>query len=177
MLNLVEQLQMSLILVCGPMGAGKTTYALEYARATNAIRFSIDSWMQTLYGKDANTLDYNWIMERVNRCHIQIWELASQVLMLGGKVILDLGFTTRSDRKKFVKLAKEINIVPELHCLSASPDKRRVRITKRNVVKDPELYAFEVTDFMFEFMEKRFESLAQNEVEIMVAVNLDNEGK
>ncbi len=83
-----------LILVCGPTGAGKTTYSLSLAKEVGAIRFSIDPWMQTLFSKDMVSLDYSWMIERVNRCHEQIWEVSEQILTLDGSVLLDLGFTT-----------------------------------------------------------------------------------
>jgi predicted kinase len=41
-----------LILVCGPTGAGKTTYAISLSEEAKAIRFSIDPWMQTLFASD-----------------------------------------------------------------------------------------------------------------------------
>ena len=40
-----------LILVCGPTGVGKTTYSISLAKEIEAIRFSIDHWMQTLFLK------------------------------------------------------------------------------------------------------------------------------
>jgi len=48
-----------LILVCGPTGAGKTTYSLSLSKEIDAIRFSIDPWMQTLFSKDMSSLDYS----------------------------------------------------------------------------------------------------------------------
>jgi len=56
------------ILVCGPVGAGKTTYSMALAKEKDAIRFSIDPWMQTLFTKDMKSLDYEWMLERVERC-------------------------------------------------------------------------------------------------------------
>ena len=40
-------------LLCGPTGAGKTTYARELAEAESAVRFSIDEWMSALFWMDA----------------------------------------------------------------------------------------------------------------------------
>ena len=52
-----------LLLVCGPTGAGKTTYSLSISKEVGAIRFSIDPWMQTFgvqrvggYERDARLL-------------------------------------------------------------------------------------------------------------------------
>lgn len=160
-----------LILVCGPTGAGKTTYAISMSKATKAIRFSIDPWMQTLYANDMTSIDFGWMMERVERCHEQIWEVSEQILQLDGNVILDLGFTTRMQRGIFVDRGIQHNLNAEIHYLNASPDIRKQRVRTRNREKDASVYALEVTDEMFDFMERRFEVPDDNELKNGVAVN------
>jgi predicted kinase len=145
------------ILVCGPVGVGKTTYSIALAKEINAIRFSIDPWMQTLFAKDMRSLDYAWISERVERCHQQIWEVAEQILKLNGNVILDLGFTRRKYRDRFKELSKRVNVDAEIHYLQAAIAIRKQRVKQRNADKNPSLYSFEITDFMFDFMEGKFE--------------------
>ena len=156
---------MKVVIVCGPTGAGKTTYSIKLAEELGAVRFSIDPWMQNLFSKDMETLDYSWMIERVERCCKQIWEVSEQILALGGSVILDLGFTDRSQRSQFVDLAGKVGAIPEIHYLSAPAELRKTRVDKRNREKDPDVYAFEVTDFMFEFMEPRFEVPDDSELE------------
>jgi len=153
-----------LILVCGPTGVGKTTYSLSLANEIKAIRFSIDPWMQTLFSKDITTIDFPWMMERVNRCSDQIWQVSEQILAIDGNVILDLGFTTKEQRDRFANRARDIGITPEIHYLDAPQDTRKQRVEKRNTEKDPSVYAFEVTDMMFNFMEPRFEIPDQEEL-------------
>ncbi len=121
------------------------------------MRFSIDSWMQNLFSKDMTSLDYAWMIERVNRCYVQIWQVGEKILKLNGNVVLDLGFTTKEQRSRFAALSKELAIEPEVHYLSAPKDVRKKRVEKRNVEKDPSVYSFEVTDFMFNFMEPKYE--------------------
>lgn len=154
-----------LILVCGPVGAGKTTYSLSLAKEINAIRFSIDPWMQTLFSKDMRTLDFSWMMERVNRCSEQIWQISEQILAIDGNVILDLGFTTKEQRDIFSNRAHELGIDSEIHYLDVAKDTRKQRVDKRNIEKDPSVFSFEVTDMMFNFMEPRFEAPDQEELE------------
>ncbi len=146
-----------LILVCGPNGAGKTTHSISLAKKLGAVRFSIDPWMQTLFAKDMTSLDYEWMIDRVYRCYDQIWEVSEQILVLGGNVVLDLGFTTQAQRAVFADKAKDLNINAEVHYLVVDRDTRLKRIEKRNHEKDPAVYAFEVTRVMFDFMEPRFE--------------------
>ena len=160
-----------LILVCGPTGVGKTTYSLSLSKEIGAIRFSIDPWMQTLFSKDMVSLDYSWMIERVKRCYEQIWEVSEQILTLDGNVVLDLGFTTKEQRDVFSNRAKKLGINAEIHYLDAPKDIRKKRIEKRNLEKDPSVYAFEVTDMMFNFMEPKFEVPSQEELKHGCTVN------
>jgi len=145
------------ILVCGPVGVGKTTYSISLAADIGAVRFSIDPWMQTLFAKDMAALDYEWMIERVNRCYDQIWSVGEQILALDGNVVLDLGFTEKAQRGVFADRANGVGVLPEVHYLAAPVEVRRQRVERRNAEKDPDVYAFDVTDFMFDFMEPRFE--------------------
>jgi len=153
-----------LILVCGPTGAGKTTYSLSLSKEIGAIRFSIDPWMQTLFSKDMTSLDYTWMIERVYRCYEQIWDVSQQILAVDGNVVLDLGFTTKEQRSLFSERAKELDINSEVHYLDSPKDIRKKRIEKRNREKDPAVYSFEVNDMMFNFMEPKFEIPDQEEL-------------
>jgi predicted kinase len=146
-----------LILVCGPTGAGKTTYSLSISKEINGIRFSIDPWMQTLFSKDMTSLDYTWMIERVNRCYEQIWQVSEQILAFKGNVVLDLGFTTKAQRDIFSNKAKTLDIPSEVHYLDSPKEIRKKRVEKRNIEKDPSVYSFEVTNMMFNFMEPMFE--------------------
>lgn len=160
-----------LILVCGPTGVGKTTYSLSLSEEIGAIRFSIDPWMQTLFAKDMTSLDYSWMIERVNRCYEQIWQVSEQILALDGSVVLDLGFTSKEQRGAFSSNAKVLDINAEIHYLNAPKAVRKKRIEKRNLEKDPSVYAFEVTDMMFNFMEPKFEVPSKEELKYGREVN------
>jgi len=160
-----------LIIVTGPTGVGKTTYSLSLSREIGAVRFSIDPWMQNLFSKDMTSLDYAWMIERVNRCYVQIWQVCEQILQLNGNVVLDLGFTTREQRARFSELAKAVLVEAEVHYLNAPTEVRKRRVEKRNTEKDPGVYSFEVTDFMFDFMEPRYEVPDANELANGLTVN------
>jgi len=162
-----------LILVCGPTGAGKTTYSLSLSKEIEAIRFSIDPWMQTLFSKDMTSLDYSWMIERVYRCYEQIWQVSEQILAINGNVVLDLGFTTKEQRNIFSERAKKSGINSEIHYLNAPKDVRKKRVAKRNKEKDPNVYSFEVTSMMFNFMEPKFEIPDKEELKNGYKVNIE----
>jgi predicted kinase len=114
--------------------------------------------MKTLFSEDTTSLDFTWMMERVNRCYEKIWRVSEQILAINGSVILDLGFTTRAQRDIFYNLAKELEINPEIHYLDAPKSIGKLRVDQRNLEKDPSIYAFEVIDMMFDFMGSKFEA-------------------
>lgn len=161
-----------LIIVCGQTGAGKTTYSIKLSTEIKAVKFSIDPWMQTLFSDDMETLDFSWMMQRIERCQNQIWEVSAQILSNGGSVVLDLGFTTKDQRSLFINNAAEMNIDAEVHYIEAPANIRRQRVEKCNIEKDPTVYAFEVTDEMIEFMEPLFET--PDEDELKNGITIDN---
>jgi len=160
-----------LIIVCGPTGVGKTTHSIALATEIEAVRFSIDPWMQTLFAKDMATLDYDWMIERVHRCYDQIWNVSEQILSIRGNVVLDLGFTEKAQRERFAQPARAMGASPEVHYLDAPADVRRKRVDKRNLEKDPNVYSFDVDRMMFDFMEPRFE--APDEAELANGRRID----
>lgn len=154
-----------MIIVCGPTGVGKTTHSISLAEDIGAIRFSIDPWMQTLFGDDMGEIEYAWMIERVHRCYAQIWDVCQKIFAIGGSVVLDLGFTEKAQREVFAQRARALGIVPQVHYLRAPLAVRRARVSKRNAERDPDVYAFDVTEEMIEFMEPRFEVSDEAELE------------
>lgn len=153
-------------LVLGPQGAGKTTYSLHLAKQEGAVRFSIDEWMQSLFGPDLpKSMSLSWMMERVLRCEKQIWAIAAQVVQSGGCVVLDLGFTKIERRKSFRDLAADVGAEVQLHVLDAPYAARKQRVMDRNAEKG-DTYSFEVTPPMFDFMEKEFQRPTQEELSV-----------
>lgn len=153
-------------LICGPTGAGKTTFARELAAGCNGLRFSIDEWMAALFAADApEPLTFDWAIERVTRCEEMIWQTGLAALAAGRDIVLDLGFDTRGQRDRFRALAAEAGHGVSLHHVMAPREERLARVRRRNE-DGSETLAFTVTDGMFDFMESRFEPPAPEEAAI-----------
>jgi len=152
-------------MIFGPQGAGKSTHALALAKTTGGVRFSIDEWMGELYGNDApQTLNIDWVMERVHRCERRIWATAAEIARNGGVAILDLGFTKIASRHATRALAEAEALEIDSHYVTAPHDVRRSRVLARNQGKGA-TFAFEVTPMMFDFMEKEFEPATSSELQ------------
>lgn len=148
----------------GSTGAGKSTYANRLADEIGGIHFAIDEWMAALFWKDsADPIEFEWAMERVNRCEVQIAAMATQCVARGVPAILDLGFTKAAHRQKFADIAKAADIDVSLHFLDVSADVRWARVQQRNS-QQGKTFSLEVNRDMFDFVEDMWE--APDEAEI-----------
>ena len=144
-------------MICGSTGAGKTTFALQLAEKHQAVIFSIDEWMENLYGAERNeSTELNWMLERIERCEKQIWDVCLQLLANERHVILDLGLSKKSHREKFYQPAEKINVEVMLYFIDVDEETRWQRVQQRNLDKG-ETFSLEVTRDMFDFMESWLE--------------------
>ena len=151
-------------LVAGSTGAGKTTYALELAAREGALRLSIDEWMTTLFGPDQPTpLQFEWMMERVNRCEAQMWAVALQAAALGAPIVVDCGLTRETHRSKWARLVAGAGLPVQLHHLDVDAEERWRRVQGRNAGRGP-TYRLEVTREMFDFVETLWERPGDDEL-------------
>lgn len=158
-------------MVCGPQGAGKSTYSKKLAQEVKGVHLSIDDWMWKLFGEDLpKSMNLTWIMQRVDRCEKQIWAISKNILTCNCPVVLDLGFTKLAKRDLFKQLASELNTPSQLHYIKAPHAIRRHRVLDRNITKG-DTFSFEVTPGMFDFMETQFEHPTANELEGAIIVD------
>jgi predicted kinase len=155
----------TLHVIFGPSGAGKTTYAHAFARREKAVAFVLDDWMAQLFAPDMpQPLEYEWMIERVQRCEAQIWSTAAACLAAGTSVILDIGLMRRADRARVREIAEAAGLPLQWHFVTASAEARRARVAERNVIRG-ENFAIEVTPEMFDFIEGVFEPPEPNELD------------
>jgi predicted kinase len=149
-------------LICGAIGAGKTTYARALADRVRGVRFSIDEWIANLFLPDRRPdMDLAWVIERTARCEAQMWVVADALLARGVDVVFDVGLSRREHRERFRLRAAQVGADPKLHYLDVEEATRRARVRARNGERSG---PFEVTDAMFDFMESVFEAPGDDEL-------------
>jgi predicted kinase len=114
-----------LIIVCGLPGAGKTTIATDLTKRLGATRFDPDEWMDTL-GIDI------WDEDRRARLEALQWDLARDLLALGGTAIIVWGTWARSERDTLREGARALGAAVELLYLDAPPDVLFDRVQRRD---------------------------------------------
>jgi predicted kinase len=148
----------TLHVVFGPAGSGKSTYARELARREPAVHFSIDEWIGGLFAPDMpDPVEFEWMMERVERCEAQIWSVAAGVMATGGSVVLDLGLMRRADRARVAEIAEACGLPAQFHLVTAPREVRRARVMSRNEMQGGS-FNLVVPPQMFDFMEGVYEA-------------------
>jgi predicted kinase len=165
-------------LICGPIGAGKTTYAKEIALKNNAIRFSEDEWLSNLFVPDAPEgllsepmqVVGAWANEKYRRCRSQIWLISQALLRKNISIVLDGAAANKVQRDNIRKKAFDHNVAFQLHYVTADAVTRKQRVFERNDVQG-DTYSLEVTPDMFAHTENFFEAPHGVELNGIITVN------
>ena len=142
-------------LMCGFLGAGKTTTAKKLAVQYNAVRLSNDDIMRAFYGRTPEEFD-----KRYQIADAFVWDLAEQIVSAGASVILDYGFWTKLSRQKAVERAKVFCQNVRFHCVECDFETARKRALNRTATDDAALY---IDESFFDAMKSRFEPLTPEE--------------
>lgn len=154
-----------ILLLEGPVGAGKSSYAERVVARERLPHFNLDDWFVTLYSPDRPAEGVMaWYSERKRRCIEQIWKVTVAVLGSGTDVILELGLLTRAEREAFYQRADNAGIEVAVTVLVAPREVRRERVRQRNRERGG-TFRMEVPDAFFELASDRWEAPDDLEIE------------
>jgi predicted kinase len=120
-------------LIIGPVGAGKSTFALALAQEHRALRLNLDEWMAQLFRPERPEEGVmEWYMDRTARCLELIWTLTERALAAGTNVVLEIGLIQRRDRERFYERVDDGDYDLTVYVLDAPRDERRERVKQRN---------------------------------------------
>ena len=164
-------------LICGPIGAGKTTYAIELAQQEGAIRFSEDDWFAELFVPDAPeglleqpmSVIGTWATSKYERCRDQIWAICQQLLNNNVSVVLDGAAANKEQRDAVREKAKQHKVPFQLHYINAPVALRKQRVIERNE-NQGETYSLDVTPEIFAHIEGFFIAPDGEELEDAIVV-------
>ena len=132
--------------ICGFIGAGKTTFARKLEHETKAIRITKDEWIIKIFGNKI-TSDKNFAKYDKNITELAK-NIAFKILKAGNNVILDEGFWARSERDDLKKKISEVGAKPILYYVECPVEKMRERVVTRS--KIPPEDSFEISGEMFD---------------------------
>lgn len=146
----------TLHLVCGFLGAGKTTFATALATRVGAVRLSVDELYLKLF---ADGPTYELDAAALDRLLGVLNELWPQIAASGCDVVLDFGFWRRALRDEVRARASELSVATRLYWLRCPDDIALARCLRRN----GEPGAFLISAEGYRALAARFEPPAADE--------------
>lgn len=143
-----KDIQPILYIICGFLGAGKTTYSQKLAKEMGAVNLNPDEYCMKLFTQEE--YEQNW-----NECFSKtidyLWEKVNEYAKQKKSVIFDMGFWTKQSRYEAAEKAKQSGFLPIIHYLYASEKILKERISKRKgAIADYNLKHFDELKMQFE---------------------------
>lgn len=124
-------------LIVGLPGAGKTTRAKELETARSALRLTPDEWQMAIFHDDEPT---SWRtarrVEQRERIEGKLIEIGIRAARLGVEVILDFGLWSKEERSALRWIAGRVGVDCEVVYLPIDLDEQRSRIDRRYTTQD-----------------------------------------
>lgn len=153
------------ILVCGRLCCGKTTYAKKLRRETGAIILSVDELMLSVFGRDAGGCHD----EYAAGAQAYLYEMSAELAGAGVDVILDWGFWTAESRSAARNFFRGRGVSCELHYIDVDDETWRRRIMKRNeAVVAENICAYYVDEGLMTKFLSRFCAPKEDEADIVI---------
>jgi len=148
----------TIYLICGFIGAGKSTFSKKLEEQTGAVRITKDEWSIRLIGNDPTIDGYtDWDSKIIGLSRDFAFYLAEK----GINVIMDEGFWARSERDAMKARAESAGAKYVLYYVECPIEVARKRVVGRNhnLAKD----SFEISNEMFDSYLKYWEPLTRDE--------------
>ena len=159
------------ILLCGKIASGKTTYAEALRRESGAVILSCDELMLTLFDQCLGEKHD----ETVARCSRYLNRLALQIIASGLDVILDFGYWSRAERETVRAFFASRGVSVCLHYVCCEEGLRMKRLHERNqALAHAEERVYLIGDELRERLDQKFEEPSEEEVAQLV--NTDKSG-
>ena len=120
------------ILICGKIGSGKTTYAKKLAEQLNAVNISQDELMLSLFGPEIYYNEPEKYRKYCSKVEDYVKLKAGEVAKAGAIAICENGFWSRSERDTLYKFYLDMGVKCELHYVDTPEEQRLLNIRCRN---------------------------------------------
>ena len=146
-------------LMCGLPGSGKTTVARRIEVEHEAFRFTLDEWMLRLFDFTPFDAGYGPAADRVKDL---IWDIASKLVARGNDVVLDWSQWSREMRSNASARVESIGGAVALHYVNLPLDGVEERLRSRNTHRPSGSHVIDV-DELRRFATTLFEPPSKDE--------------
>lgn len=150
--------------LCGFIGAGKTTFARKLEASTGAVRITKDEWLIRLIGNDPAIQGYADYDHRI--CELSR-DLAFQLARKGIDVIIDEGVWEKEQRDILRRRSEEVGARAVLYFLDTPVEVMRERVLRRNM--NPTNDSFRISADMLDGYVKYWQPPGEDEEYVLVS--------
>ena len=152
------------ILICGKICSGKSTYAEQLRVLNNAVLLSTDEITLALFGQHCGDKHDDY----VERTQNYLFNKSLELIEVGINVILDWGFWMKEERDYAREFYNSRNIESEFHYINISDETWQSRLKKRNSeVLSEETSAYYIDDNLAEKFASIFEEPSEDEIDVI----------
>lgn len=153
------------IMTCGRICSGKSTYAHKLKDVLGGVILSIDELMLDILGGETGDKHDEYVM----RTQKYLYKKSAEIVSAGTDVILDWGFWKKSERGFAREFYRKHDIICEFHYITVDDDEWKSRIEKRNAeVQNGRSDAYFIDDGLAAKFEELFEVPAPTEMDILI---------
>ena len=154
-----------IIMTCGRICSGKSTYARKLKDELGGVILSIDELMLDILGGETGDKHDEFVM----RTQKYLYKKSAEIVSAGTDVILDWGFWKKSERDFAREFYRKHSIICEFHYITVDDDEWKRCIEKRNAeVQNGRSDAYFIDDGLAAKFEELFEVPAPTEMDILI---------
>lgn len=155
------------LIMCGKICSGKSTYAEKLKLENKAVILSVDELTLALFENQAGEkLDFY-----VEKLKEYFFKKSLDMVEAGADVILDWGFWTKKERDYAREFYDSRNISYQFYYMNVGIDEWKKRISKRNQeIKREQLEAYPIDKGLLSKVEKMFEEPDRKELKDMIII-------
>ncbi len=155
------------LVMCGKICSGKSTYAEKLKLENKAVILSVDELTLALFENQAGEkLDF--YVEKLKEYFLK---KSLDIVEAGADVILDWGFWTKKERDYAREFYDSRNISYQFYYMNVGIDEWKKRILKRNQeIKREQLEAYPIDKGLLSKVEKMFEEPDRKELKDMIII-------
>ena len=153
------------IMTCGKICSGKSTYAEKLRKERMVVVLSVDEITLALFEHDIGDKHDEYVEKAENYLYKKSLEIIENDI----DVILDWGFWQKSERDYAREFYGNSGVDYEFHCIDISDEEWKKRLAKRNrMVEEGEISAYYVDEGLTRKVESLFEKPTEDEIDIWV---------
>lgn len=153
------------IMTCGRICSGKSTYTEQLRLKNKAVVLSVDEITLALFEHDIGEKHDEYV-EKTER---YLFNKSVEIIETGIDVILDWGFWTKAERDFAREFYRSKNIENEFHYINISNEEWKKRIEKRNsLISQGKISAYYVDEGLMKKVDGIFEAPSDDEVDLII---------